>query len=153
MGRHIRFFISHFGKKAIHQSSLDTLNQIWQCGRGMLSAREEGKVHEPMQTADNSCLTSLAWLLWDLQWRERKVSKLCKSIRGEGESFTEAAWTQVAVSSLLRGSELCYIKGPEIRQCEYPGTRVWKRHQSGSTAPAKPQCKGDLAEAGLGDWL
>lgn len=33
---------------------------------------------------------------------------------------------------------------------EYGGdTRAWRRHQSDSIAPAKPQCKGDLAKAGL----
>lgn len=150
MGRHVRFFISYFSKKPIHQASLDTVSQILPCSRGMLSTREERKVHKPVLTADRRRLTSMARLLWDLQRRERRVSKLRGSVGGEGECFTEAAWRQVPVSSLLRGSELCY-KG--LKSDKYPGTRVWERHPSGSTAPAKPPCKGDLAGAGLGDWL
>lgn len=55
-------FISSFSKNPVHQSSIDTLNQILNCGRGMLAQGSRGKVHEPAQTTVDNCLASLAWL-------------------------------------------------------------------------------------------
>lgn len=120
------FFISHFSKKISPSVIIRHIKAdftVWQ-----RSAQHREKVREPMQTVDNCYLTTLASLLWDLQWRDLQLAR-------RESSFTEAAWRQIAVSSLLRDSESCCMYGSKIRQREYSRAGTWRRQQSMEEIP------------------
>lgn len=138
-------FSSHFlVKKATHQSSLDTYRTRFCTVAEKSSAqkkkerKEEGK--EGLQTPCR-LLTVVAWLhchsSCETYSGERWWANCapCRSAGGEGDTFTEAVWRKVAVSILLMGSELCHWQESKIRQCEYPGREVWRRHQNSEERP------------------
>lgn len=142
-------FSSHFlVKKATHQSSLDTYRTRFCTVAEKSSAqkkkerKEEGK--EGLQTPCR-LLTVVAWLhchSCETYSGERWWANCapCRSAGGEGDTFTEAVWSQVAVNILLMGSELCYLslKSDSVNTlAEKYGrdTRIWRRDQNMEETP------------------